>query len=209
MKIRMLPRLASAAALAACAASPVAALADTPSAAEPRLEVVGGLDFTLNPFNDFMAGQTARIGGRLQLTAPSLVTYRLVGAEASLVSGFEVAGQRLFDAAQSAAGGAVERTVAAAAGLLDFAFGIPHPQPTFRFVSNATNDAGRAQGFGVVMQGERGARVLLDDYGWLDADYDDMVVEVTVTPIPEPAEWMIMAAGLLLAARSARRTRAR
>jgi hypothetical protein len=36
-----------------------------------------------------------------------------------------------------------------------------------------------------------------------------MVVEVSVTPIPEPAEWMIMAAGLLLAARTARRARGR
>ena len=209
MKIDPFLRLGRAAALAACVASPALALADTPSDGAPRLEVAGGVDFTLNPFNDFFPGTVARIGGRLQVSAPSLVTYRLVGAEAALVNGFEVAGQRLFDAAQSVAGGSVERTVAATAGLLDFAFSIPHPQPGFRFVSNASNEAGRAQGFGVVMQGDRGARVMLDDYGWLDADYDDMVVEVSVTPIPEPAEWMIMAAGLLLAARTARRARGR
>ena len=57
-----------------------------------------------------------------------------------------------------------------------------------------------------MMLGERSARILLEDYGWLDADYDDMVVEVTVSAIPEPAEWMFMAAGLLFAAGVARRS---
>jgi hypothetical protein len=194
-------RLARAAAFTLCAFAPTAVLADTAG----RLTVQGGLDFTLNPFNDFAAGQTARIGGRLYLTAPSLVTYRLVGSEASFANVFEFAGRRLSDSVKAGLGSTVQASVAAAAGLLDFGFVIPHPHEAFRFVSNATNDAGRAPGFGVMLQGDRAARVLLDDFGWLDADYDDMVVEVSVTPIPEPAEWMIMLSGLLLAARAARR----
>jgi hypothetical protein len=188
-------------ALLFAAAAPLSALADP----APTLSTTGGVDFALNPFNDWYAGQTARIGGRLAVSAPALVTYRFSRSEAVFDNGFTVGGETVFrNATRGGEGGGVERSFAVAAGLLDFGFKVP--EGAVRFLSNATSEAGRLPGVGLMMLGERSARILLEDYGWLDADYDDMVVEVTVSAIPEPAEWMFMAAGLLFAAGVARRS---
>lgn len=208
--------LLAALAFASALAVPVAAHAADPVL--PSLSVVGGTSFTLNPLNEFYAGAAATWGGRLALTGPAQLTFRLVNAEALLNNTFSYRGSSLFSNSDLAAGGALSRTVVADAGLLDFAFRMPASDPGLGLLTNAGNGVAKMPSFAVAMLGDQRARILLDDNGGspsglasLDNDYDDMVLEVSVTgvtPVPEPAEWAILTAGLAFAAGAARRRRA-
>jgi hypothetical protein len=205
----------------ALAAAAVSAFLGTPAvthAADPLLpafSVIGGTSFTLNPWNDFFAGEAATRDGRLALTGPAEVTFRLVNSEAALNNAFAYGGETLFSNVDLASGALLTRTVLADAGVIDFGFRIPAPWS----VTNAGNGQQKPPSFAVTMLGDQRARILLEDRGAgvsglasLDDDFDDMVLEVSlsaVSPVPEPAEWMIMSAGLAFAAGVARRRRAR
>jgi hypothetical protein len=185
----------------------------------PALSVIGGTSFTLNPMNDFHAGGAATGGARLALTGPAQITFRLLNAEAGLNNAFEYRGASLFSNADLASGTGLSRTLSADAGLLDFGFRMPATDAALSMVTNAGNGPRTLPSFAVTMLGDHRARILLDDNGGassglasLDDDFDDMVLEVSVdavTPVPEPAEWMILSAGLAFAAGLARRRRAR
>lgn len=209
--------LLAATAIACLLVAPVAAQAT--SQPLPSLSVIGGSAFTLNPLNDFHAGSAATRGGRLAVTGPAELTFRLVNAEAVLNNAFTYRGVSLFSNADLGGGGTLTQTVVADAGLLDFGFRMPTSDTAPSMLTNAGNGAAKMPSFAVSMLGDQRARILLDDAGIvhsglasLDGDYDDMVLEVSVTgvtPVPEPAEWAILSAGLAFAAGAARRRRAR
>jgi hypothetical protein len=181
----------------------------------PAFSVIGGTSFTLNQWNDFFAGEAATRDGRLAVTGPAEVTFRLVNAEATLNNAFEYGGATMFSNADLVLGASLTRTVVADAGVVDFGFRIPAPWS----VTNAGSGQQKPPSFAVTMLGDQRARILLEDRGAgasgiasLDNDFDDMVLEVSlsaVNPVPEPAEWMILSAGLAFAAGVARRRRAR
>ena len=212
-------RLPLLSALALVLASGVASEARAADPPLPSLSVIGGTSFTLNPLNDFHAGAAATRGGHLALTGPAQLTLRLVNAEAALNNAFVYRGVSLFSNSDLAGGSGPSRTVTGDAGLLDFAFSMPSSDPAFGLLTNAGNGAPRMPSFAITMLGDQRARILLDDNGGfrpvgssLDEDYDDMVVELTVaavTPVPEPAEWAILSAGLVFAAAAGRRRRTR
>ncbi|MFN7642009.1 MAG: hypothetical protein ACK5PW_02795 [Burkholderiales bacterium] len=203
--------------LAAAAAVIALGLPALAHAEVPALAVIGGTSFTLNPMNDFYAGGAATAGGRLSLTAPAEVTFRLVNAEASINNAFEYRGAALFSNADL--GSATSRTFVAGSGLLDFAFRMPSTNPALTLLTNSGNGLSNMPSFAVTMLGNGRARLLLDDHGGagsgfaaMDDDYDDMVLDVSiaaVTPVPEAGELLIMSVGLAFAAGVARRRKAR
>lgn len=82
-------------------------------------------------------------------------------------------------------------------GVLDFGFRANTGGP---IVMNADNNAARAELFGIVLDTDRrSGRLLFDDGGAArDSDFDDMVMrfELSVIPVPEPATWLMLLAGL-------------
>jgi len=205
------PVLAAAAAVIALGL-PAVAKADVPA-----LAVIGGTSFTLNPMNDYYAGAAATVGGRLALTGPAELTFRLLATAATIDSAFEFRGSRLFS--NSDIGPAATRTVSVDAGMLDFAFRMPSTNPALSLLTNSGNNGlGNLPSFAVTMLSDGRARILLDDNGGAgsfassDGDYDDMVLDVTiagVTPVPEAGELLMMSAGLAFAAAASRRRKAR
>jgi hypothetical protein len=82
--------------LAAAAAVIALGLPALAQAEVPALAVIGGTSFTLNPMNDYYAGAAATVGGRLALTGPAEVTFRLLATAATIDTAFELRGSRLF-----------------------------------------------------------------------------------------------------------------
>jgi hypothetical protein len=203
--------------LAAAAAVIALGLPALAQAEVPALAVIGGTSFTLNPMNDYYAGAAATVGGRLALTGPAEVTFRLLATAATIDTAFELRGSRLFS--NSDIGPAATRTTFVDAGTLDFAFRMPSTNSALSLLTNSGNNGlGKLPSFAVTMLGDGHARIMLDDNGGtgsfasIDGDYDDMVLDVTiegVTPVPEAGELLIMSAGLAFAAVLTRRRKAR
>jgi hypothetical protein len=196
------------------AASPGHAQAQTPLT--PALTIVGGTSATLNPFNDWYAGRSVRLGAQLALSGPATVTYRFLGREAGFDNAFEVNGLTVFrnsDLGTSLAS-PTDRSFEVKAGVLDFAFRM-NDGPV-KFLSNGSNSAGSVPGFGILGNDGQRVTLLLDDSGRqfgtsgsIDDDYDDMIVEVSIQtqPVPEPHEWLFMVAGLAAMTGFAKRRR--
>lgn len=184
----------------------------------PLIVVEGGRTFALNSLNDFLPGAAVKVGAQLSLAADATLTFHFLGAEAAYNNIFEVAGTRVFE--NSSISGVPfnlygSYTTQASAGLLDFAFLI-NGDPGTR-VHNRDNAPGILPSFAVLALLPDHVFLLLDDYGALDADYDDMIIMVSATapgpipPVPEPQTWGMMLGGLgvlgVVLARRRRETR--
>lgn len=133
-------------------------------------------------------------GGTLFLTeAASRVTFTLVGFEAGFINAFTAGGQTLRNPNL----GASFSFENVAAGLLDFGF--------------LSNGIGRPVGNGnastsiVLADNNRSALIFFNDSYFGDNDYDDMVVQLAVTAVPEPETISMLLAGLGLMGFMARR----
>lgn len=156
-------------------------------------------------------------GGSLLLTEKAAqVTFTLVGFEASFNNSFTAGGQTLsnFTGGKNVGGknvggkndhrspnlGASFTFENVAAGLLNFGF--------------LSNGAGAIRGNGhsatglMLAHDQRSALILFNDrFG--DRDYDDMVVRMTVSPVPEPGTYAMLLSGLGLLGLVARRRQRR
>lgn len=145
------------------------------------------------------------MGGSLLLTeAAARLTFTLVGFESTLNNVFTAGGKSVSNFTTGSEEqpnlGASFTFENVAAGLLNFGF--------------LSNGAGALKGNGHVATGimlaadNRSALVLFNDrFG--DRDFDDMVVKLTVTPVPEPETISMLLAGLGLMGLMARRQQRR
>lgn len=156
-------------------------------------------------------------GGQLLLTeAAARVTFTLVGQESGLNNTFTAGGLTLSNFTHGKKGGHGDKggqggghlsNLGAsfsfenvAAGLLNFGF--------------LSNGAGALRGNGHAATGlmladdHRSALILFNDRGG-DRDFDDMVVKLSVSPVPEPQTYAMLLGGLGLLGLMARRRQRR
>lgn len=219
--------LLSGQALAATASTPSITSITAPLTAP--LSVIGGRETdlthvrgTFNPtwlngestYSSFFDLTEMTRGGHLLLTeAAASVTFTLVGQETRLNNTFSAGGQTLSNFTHGKKGdkvgkggghmsnlGASFSFENVAAGLLNFGF--------------LSNGAGALRGNGHAATGlmladdKRSALILFNDRGG-DRDFDDMVVMLSVSPVPEPATYAMLLGGLGLLGLMARRRQRR
>lgn len=181
------------------------------------LSVVGGTDTDLtrrhSGFNPNWYGDAASYGdlfdfsdmsrgGTLLLTEDAAqVTFTLVGYESWLNNAFVVDGERLDnrDSCLSNLGDSISFSNVAA-GELNFSF--------------LTHGLGRAKGngskaTGVMLSEDRNSALIVFNDGFGRRDYDDMVILMTISPVPEPEAAAMLVAGLGLVGAAARRRQQR
>jgi len=208
--------LVSGQALATTAAQPVPSSPVTTPLTTP-LSVIGGIDTDLTnvrgTFNPTWLGQASdysskfnfsdmMLGGNLVLTqAVSNITFTLVGTESTYNNAFLLSGQRLNTSGSNNASslGNSFSFSNVAAGVLNFGF--------------LSNGAGLFKGAGhastgvMLAEDNRSALIVFNDRIG-DRDFDDMVVRVSVSAVPEPETYAMLLAGLgLLGVVSRRRQR--
>lgn len=149
--------------------------------------------------------------GTVVLSGPAQITYEYLGSESgydtSLFADFLAGSGGVTEAGGSSASGWVD------GGVLDFAFldnhggevhnsagagwtSWSHPNPSFVILGRRTARSGVTSyllGFNDSYRG--------------DADFDDLVVRVSIAPIPEPGTYALMLAGLGIVGFIARRRR--
>lgn len=141
-------------------------------------------------------------GATLSVSGPTTVTYTLVGYEAAYNNAF-VAGTGRLDNRSGTTPmlGTSFSFDLSAGGVLDFGFLSQGMGPLFGNGSTST---------GLILSADRrGALLLFNDTFPGDSDFDDMVVRLTVTAVPEPAATAMLAAGLGLVSLVVRRSRQR
>lgn len=181
------------------------------------LSVVGGqdTDLTKRPvgFNPNWYGDASTYtnlfdfsdmsrGGTLLLTeAVAQVTFTLVGFESWLNNAFVVDGERLDnrDSCLSNLGDSISFSNVAA-GELNFSF--------------LTHGLGRAKGngsnaTGVLLSEDHNSALIVFNDGFGRRDYDDMVILMTISPVPEPEAAAMLLAGLGLVGAATRRRQQR
>lgn len=186
------------------------------SAAASSLTFAGGTNATLigvsgtfNPnwWGGFTPGDynltSMQQGGTLSLSGPANVTYTFVGREAaynnlfrSFVIGDLVDGQQI-KAGTNPLGTSITFT-GVTGGMLNFGF---KSQGTGTLFGNGSVSTGLILG----QNGQSGLILFNDTAG--DKDFDDMVIRVSVTPVPEPETFAMLLAGLGLMGAVARRRR--
>lgn len=177
------------------------------------LSVVGGKDTDLtrrhsgfNPtwygdassYDDLFDFSDMSRGGTLLLTeAAAQVTFTLVGFESWLNNAFVVDGERLDnrDSCLTNLGDSISFSNVAA-GELNFSF--------------LTHGLGRAKGngsnaTGVLLSEDHNSALIVFNDGFGRRDYDDMVILMTISPVPEPESAAMLAAGLGLIGAATRR----
>lgn len=192
--------------LLASAGAANASLSVTGGAATP----LAGLPGTFNPawFGDASLYASSfdlssmLQGASLMLTRPASVTYTLVGFEAAFNNAFVAGSERLDNrsGALSNLGDSFSMGTMAAAPL------------DFSFLSNGINSLfGNGNvNTGVVMSADQtSALILFNDSFNGDGDFDDMVVRVSVSAVPEPEMLGMLLLGLgVVTAAVRRRSRA-
>lgn len=132
-------------------------------------------------------------GASLLLSGPATLSFSFVGGEASYNNAFVLGDQRI-DSRTGGAGsewafGESFTYAQASAGTVDF-----------HFLSNGwgTAFAGTSLRVGLLLAADqRSALLVFNDAFMGDRDFDDMVIHVAITPVPEPETLLMWAAGLL------------
>lgn len=138
------------------------------------------------------------MGASLLLTQPANVTYTLVGFEAGFNNAFVSGGEQLNNR-----GGSTSRLGTS----MSFSHVTASPLD-FGFLSNGSgalfgNGSSRT---GLVMSNDgQSALILFNDLYSGDRDFDDMVIRVSISAVPEPEMLGMLLAGLCLVAAGARR----
>lgn len=127
-------------------------------------------------------------GASLLLSQPASVTYTLVGFEAgynnAFVSGFEQLSNKVGNVSQL---GSNLSFSSIASGPLDFGF--------------LTNGLGALWGngsskIGLMLSADRQSALLLFNDAFADNDFDDMVIRVSISAVPEPETLAMLLSGL-------------
>lgn len=143
-------------------------------------------------------------GASLLLTTPATVTYTLVGFEAAFNNAFVSGTGRLDN--RSGAGNNLGNS---------FSLGVVGAAPLdFGFLSNGMGSLfgnGKAKhNTGLVMSADHTSALLLfNDSFKGDGDFDDMVVRITVSAVPEPETLGMLLVGLGVVTAAVRRRRSR
>lgn len=145
-----------------------------------------------------------QMGGKLKLSSKSELTYTFVGEEASYNNFFRASGGGNTFTNEGSAPGTSFQIKDNGKGAFDFGF--------------KSNDKGElfengSKAIGVILSTDKMSALILfnDSYSPSkksrvgDADFDDMVVRVAVSPVPEPETYAMMLAGLGLVGAVARR----
>ena len=138
----------------------------------------------------------------------ALVTFTLLGFEAGYDNDFNLNGTELFStedySSNKVTGISDSKTVLLTAGMLDFSFDIDNDSAAVvnGFNPNISSHGGDINFF-ISFDGDAEATsgksliLFLDDSGaGPDYDYDDLVVRMSVAPVPEPAAMLLFGAGL-------------
>jgi len=129
-------------------------------------------------------------GASLMLSGPATLSFSLVGGEASYNNAFTLGEQRI-DAMTGGEWnfGSSFTYAQASAGSVDFGF-----------LSNGwgTLFASTSLRVGLVLAADQRSALLVFNDAFLgDRDFDDMVIQVSITPVPEPETLLMWAAGLV------------
>jgi hypothetical protein len=186
------------------AALAVAALATSSHAVD--LALTSPVATGLNPVGSFdvaVAGFSATNGtiGTLNIDGPGVVTFTFLGKEAGYTNYFFNVGgtdQTIFNTDSA---GSTSVQIYATAGILNFSFGTSSPSTGSVVTNGSATDSNGT--FAVFAGGSSGYRYVLgfDDRGAIsngitDRDFDDMVIGVSVSPVPEPGTYAMLLAGL-------------
>jgi len=144
------------------------------------------------------------------VSGPATVTYDYVGSESgyntSLFATFFSSTGTVTESAGSRAVGTVN-----AGGALNFGFrdgrGIDILNSMGATFTGASNPSFLILGSNVATSGQSSYLLGYNDSYMGDADFDDIVVRVSVSPIPEPSTYALMLAGLAAVGFVARRRR--
>lgn len=143
--------------------------------------------------NDVLgAGVAGLFGANLWLNGPAQVTYTYVGKEAGWTNRFEAAGGSAFVTGSSRSGDSFS-LLQNVAGYLDFSF-----LTRAGLVDNGSNSVRSVPSFFTQRLSSGSVMIALDDGGaGPDSDFDDLVLRVDATSVPEPATLAVLGAGLL------------
>lgn len=164
------------------------------------------LGFNASGVGSFATGLFATIN----VSGPARVTYEFVGSESgydtSLFANFLGGSGLVTESSGSSASGYV-----GAAGALDFGFrdnhgGLVH-NTAGASMSLLSNPSFVVLGRRLPLSGATSYLLGFNDSYRGDADFDDLVVRVSVAPIPEPSTYALMLAGLGAVGFIARRRR--
>lgn len=128
-------------------------------------------------------------GGLLVLDAPAKLTFSLAGFEASYNNAFVAGGSRLDNRVNgTSALGSAFSFDQLTSGALDFGFLSNGIVP---LAGNGTRQTGL-----MLSADRREALILFNDSFLGDRDFDDMVIRVSISPVPEPETALLWLAGL-------------
>jgi hypothetical protein len=190
----------------ALVAAALGAGAQTLSLDSPHAYSFTGFDASGFAPNSFTSGLFATV----LVSGPATVTYEYVGSESgyntSLFASFFSGTGLVTENAGSRAVGTVN-----AGGLLDFSFrdgtGSSLHNSLGASFTGASNPSFLILGSNVATSGQTSYLLGYNDSFRGDADFDDIVVKVSVSPIPEPSTYALMLAGLAAVGFVARRRR--
>ncbi|MDM7948618.1 PEP-CTERM sorting domain-containing protein [Hydrogenophaga sp.] len=140
-------------------------------------------------------------GATLQASAPGNLNFTLVGFEAGFNNAFTAGGQRLDNrTGATPLLGASFSLASAAAGSINYGFLSNGVGALFGNGSNST---------GLILSNDRTEALVLFNDTYIDRDYDDMVVRVSISPVPEPETIAMLLAGLGVLGAAVRRKKQR
>lgn len=129
-------------------------------------------------------------GASLLLSGPASLSFSFVGGESTYNNAFLAGGQRIDSLGDGGLALGESFTYAqASAGTVDFGF-----------LSNGwgTLFASGSLRVGLVLAADQRSALLVFNDAFLgDRDFDDMVIHVAITPVPEPETLLMWAAGLV------------
>lgn len=156
------------------------------------IETHGGVAGHTPGNNDVLGGGVAgTFGANLWLSGPAQITYTYVGKEAGWTNRFEAPGGAFVTGTSGSVDSfSVLQTVA---GYLDFTF-----LTRAGLVGNGGNNLQSVPSFFTQRLAAGSVMIGLDDGGaGPDSDFDDLVLRVDATSVPEPATLAVLGAGLL------------